>query len=83
MDIRLQGPVDGLTVAEELYVCEKTPVVFLTAYSDETTLARAAGTGAYGYLVKPVAPGSLSSTLRMAREKHDELTDRRALDGQR
>jgi DNA-binding NarL/FixJ family response regulator len=82
MDIRLRGPVDGLAVGEELYVCEDTPVVFLTAYSDESTLARAAASGAYGYLVKPVPPGSLATTLRMAREKHRELMDRRALDGQ-
>jgi AmiR/NasT family two-component response regulator len=80
MDVRLQGPLDGVTVGEELYVCENTPVVFLTAYSDEGTLARAAGTSAYAYLVKPIAPGSLCSTLRMARRKHDELMSQRALD---
>lgn len=78
MDIRIQGEVDGVTTAEELYVCENTPVVFLTAYSDDGTRARVAGTGAYGYLVKPIAPGSLTSTLRIAKEKHDELTRRRA-----
>jgi DNA-binding response OmpR family regulator len=73
MDIRLDGPLDGVTLAEEIFVCEDTPVVFLSAYSSDEIRARARHSGAYGYLVKPVTTGSLVSTIDMALQKHVEL----------
>jgi CheY-like chemotaxis protein len=77
MDIKLEGEVDGVALAEEIFVCEDTPVVFLTAYSDHEILARAARTGAYGFLTKPVTTAALASTLQLAVEKHLALKARR------
>jgi AmiR/NasT family two-component response regulator len=77
MDVRIEGEVDGLSAAEELYVCENIPVVFLSAYSDEESLARAVSTGAYGYLLKPLAGTLVSSTLRIAVRKHEEIVSLR------
>jgi AmiR/NasT family two-component response regulator len=77
MDIKIRGEADGITLAEELFVCEDTPVVFLTAYSEQELLARAAHSGAYGYLTKPVAIATVASTLELAIEKHADLRARR------
>lgn len=77
MDVRLRGPTDGVTLAEEIFVCEDTPVVFLSAFSDRDIVARAAGSGAYGYLTKPVTMPALLSTLEMAIQKHADLRRRR------
>lgn len=73
MDIHLPGPFDGISLAEELYVCRDVPVVFLTAFSDEATRTRAASTGAYGFLLKPVALAALESSVELAIAKHAEL----------
>ncbi len=73
MDVRIEGEPDGITTAEELYVCENTAVVFFSAYSDEESLARATASGAYGYLLKPLAGPVVSAALRIAVRKHEEL----------
>ena len=41
MDIRLEGEMDGIEAAEKIRALFNIPVVYLTAYSDETTLQRA------------------------------------------
>ena len=41
MDIRLQGAMDGIMVANSLREELDFPVVFLTAHADEATLERA------------------------------------------
>ncbi|GEM_PF-1209224 len=73
MDVRLDSNVDGATVAEEIYVCHKVPVVFLTAANDDETMRRASLSGAYGYLVKPISRDVLRAAILMALAKHDEL----------
>lgn len=73
MDVGLPGDVDGVTLAEEIIVCEDTPVVFLSAHSDTSVVQRAARCGAYGYLAKPVSYPALSASLDMAIEKHGDL----------
>lgn len=77
MDVRLRGPVDGVTLAEEIFVCEDTPIVFLSAFSDRDIVSRAAQSGAYGYLTKPVTIAALVSTIEMAICKHEDLRRRR------
>src|SRR5689334_1543492 len=44
MDIRIKGPMDGIDVAEHVYSRLDIPVIYLTAYADDTTLDRAKGT---------------------------------------
>ncbi len=77
MDVNLRGAIDGVTLAEEIFVCEDTPVVFLTAFSDTTIVDRASRCGAYGYLTKPVSHAALTATLDLAIEKHRDLCARR------
>ena len=53
MDVRLDGPMDGVEAARRIRQICNAPIVFLTAYSDAATLDRAKLVEPYGYLVKP------------------------------
>lgn len=66
MDINLEGKIDGTEAAEAIQAEMHTPIIFLTAYTESSTLARAEKSAPYGYLVKPVETRALQATLRMA-----------------
>jgi PAS domain S-box-containing protein len=66
MDIRLKGDVDGIEAAVRIHDSFKTPIVFLTAYSDDQTLDRARAARPYGYVLKPFEEKSLKSAVAMA-----------------
>lgn len=70
MDIRIQGPKDGIEVAETIYARWDTPVIYLTAYADDLTVDRAKGTLASGYLLKPFEERGLKSTIDLALYRH-------------
>ena len=70
MDIRLQGELDGVEAAEEIRSRLGIPVVYLTAYADEETLARARITKPFGYIIKPFEIRELHTTIQMALHKH-------------
>jgi PAS domain S-box-containing protein len=70
MDIRLKGQMDGIIAAEQIRGWYDVPIVFLTAYSDDTTLQRAKLTEAFGYLLKPLEERELHITIEMALYKH-------------
>ena len=70
MDIRLAGEMDGITVADVVRTEYQIPVVFLTAHSDDETLARAKLSEPYGYLIKPFDVRELRSVIEIALFKH-------------
>jgi len=70
MDIVLEGDMDGVAAAEKIRDRFDTPVVYLTAYSDDTTLQRAKITEPYGYILKPFQERELYTTIEMALYKH-------------
>jgi PAS domain S-box-containing protein len=70
MDIRIEGPRDGIAAAEEIRARHHVPVVFLTAHADRVTLERAKAAHPYGFLTKPAAPASLHAALEMAVHRH-------------
>jgi CheY-like chemotaxis protein len=54
MDIQLAGKIDGIDAAEEIISQSKnTSIVFVTAYSDEETVARAKKLNPVDYILKP------------------------------
>src|SRR5690349_22927715 len=53
MDIHIEGDLDGIETVRRIPPERAIPVIYLTAYSEESTLQRAAATKASGYLVKP------------------------------
>lgn len=66
MDIVLKGDVDGITAAEKLWEDLNIPVIYLTAYADDTTFQRAKLTKPFGYLLKPFEERELQTTIEMA-----------------
>lgn len=82
MDIHIQGDMDGIEVAAKLRETHAVPVIYLTAYSEDSTLERARKTQPYGYLLKPFSERELHATIQMAFERHrleNELNDSRRL----
>ncbi|MGB3225533.1 MAG: response regulator [Desulforhopalus sp.] len=78
MDIRLPGPTDGILAAKEINKQFQIPVVFLTAYSEESTLERAKLAQPFGYILKPFNDRELKSTIEIALYRHKtERTIRR------
>ncbi len=71
MDIVLQGEMDGIGAAEQIYSRFDIPVVYLTAYSDEKTLIRAKITDPFGYIIKPFKERDLQVAIEIALFKHD------------
>ena len=70
MDIVLQGPADGVQVAQEIRTRVDLPVVYLTAYTDQETVRRAKQTQPFGFLIKPFDERELQFTIEMALFKH-------------
>ena len=70
MDIRLQGEMDGIDAALEIHKYFRIPVIFVTAYSEETTLERAKLAEPFGYILKPFDDRELKSAIEIALYKH-------------
>lgn len=70
MDVHLDGPMDGVEAARQIRAAQSVPIVFVTAYSDDDTLQRAADTAAVGYVVKPFDERELYATLEVALQTH-------------
>jgi two-component system, response regulator PdtaR len=66
MDINLKGDIDGITVAEQIAGTCPAPVIYITAYSNEGTRARAMKTNPVAFLVKPFREQELYSSIEMA-----------------
>ncbi len=75
MDIMIKGPLTGIDVSEIIKKEYNIPVIFLTAYADENTLAKAKITQPYGYILKPFKEIDLHSTIEMAIYKHKKDTE--------
>ncbi len=69
MDIRLGDSGDGIEAAQRIADRNDAAVVFLTAHSDEQTLARALATSPYGYIVKPFRARELKVAVELALSK--------------
>lgn len=81
MDIKLAGAMNGIETADQLRGRYEIPVIYLTAYSDDELLRKAAGTAPYGYILKPFNERELRANIEMALGKHrveQELRQREA-----
>ncbi len=77
MDIILQGNINGTEAAEKINSLE-IPVIFLTAYSDDKTLANAKKSSPYGYIVKPYDSTILEVSIESALKKY--ASDQKEMD---
>ena len=71
MDIQLEGDTDGIAAAERIHTDLGIPIVYLTAYADDTTLSRAKVAQPFAYLLKPYEERDLYVTIEIALNKHD------------
>jgi PAS domain S-box-containing protein len=79
MDISIAGSMDGIQAAKILRKWFFTPVIFISAFSDERTIARAAKEMALGYLTKPFRSRELAATIELALSRtHVETKERSA-----
>lgn len=71
MDIMLSGDIDGIEAAGQIRHKWGIPIIYMTAYADKNTLARAKQTEPYGYLVKPFKPQDIWTTIEIAIKRHE------------
>lgn len=72
MDIMLKGDMSGIEAAEEIRNALHIPVIYLTAYADESTLSKAKVTEPYGYIIKPFKEIDLRTSIEMALYKYSK-----------
>jgi len=74
MDIVLKGEMDGIEAAAQIREKFNIPVIYLTAYADDTIVHRAKVTEPLGYIVKPFNERELKSAIEIALYKHEMET---------
>lgn len=65
-DINLNSEKDGIEIITEFCKIKKTPVVYLTAYSDSYIIERAEKTMPFAYILKPYNNNQLKATINLA-----------------
>lgn len=70
MDIVLKGEMDGIEAATEIRKRFQSPIIYVTAYTDDGTLRRAMITEPFGYIVKPFLEREVKANIEMALYKH-------------
>ncbi len=68
LDLMLPG-TDGIELMKDILDVADVPVIFLSAYGREELVARAFGTGAADYVVKPFSPTELAARIRASLRK--------------
>jgi two-component system, cell cycle sensor histidine kinase and response regulator CckA len=66
MDIKIKGDLDGVETARLVHERYRTPVVLLTAFADDETIARAKITQPFGYIIKPFEERELKTAIEIA-----------------
>jgi len=66
MDIKIRGSMDGVDTSLLVHERYGIPVVLLTAYADDETIARAKITQPFGYIIKPFDERELKTAIEIA-----------------
>jgi signal transduction histidine kinase len=81
MDIMLKGDINGIEAAENITALYNVPIIFLTAFSDESTLRKTKKIQPFGYILKPFEETQLITTVEIALSRHTtEVFMRQALE---
>ena len=70
LDLMLPG-TDGIELMQQIREIADVPVIFLSAYGQEETIARAFENGADDYVVKPFSPMELVARIRAALRRRE------------
>jgi signal transduction histidine kinase len=71
MDIMLKGEMDGIEAAELMQRRFDIPLIFLTAYANDTVLERAKIIQPCGYILKPFRENELHTNIEIALYRHE------------
>ena len=71
LDLVLPGK-DGIALMEEVPELSDLPVIFISGYGRDETVAAALEAGAADYIVKPFSPTELVARVRAALRRHEE-----------
>ena len=71
LDLLLPGS-DGIELLEQVPELSDMPVIFISAYGRDETIARALEAGAADYIVKPFSPTELVARVRAALRRHEQ-----------
>jgi len=63
MDIGLKGKIDGIEAARRIRERFQIPVVFLTGFADDVTVAKAQEINPSGFIIKPINEEELRNIL--------------------
>lgn len=77
MDIMLKGKLNGIETAHLIRESIDVPIIYLTAYADESTLSKAKITEPYGYIIKPFQEIDLHTSIEMALYKHNKEVEKK------
>jgi len=72
LDVKMPE-LDGIEAARRILAERPVPIVLVTAYGEETLVARAIDAGVFGYLTKPFRENDLLPAIRTALARHTEL----------
>ncbi|HET6245330.1 MAG: response regulator [Bacteroidetes bacterium] len=75
MDIMLKGEMSGIDAALKIKEKFSIPIIYLTAYADESTLNKAKITEPYAYILKPFKEIDLHTSIEMALFKHKKQVE--------
>ena len=73
LDLLLPG-TDGIAMMDNIPALADLPIIFLSAYGRDETIARALENGAADYIVKPFSPTELVARIRATLRKHNKST---------
>jgi DNA-binding response OmpR family regulator len=66
MDVYIKGNIDGIATAVQINILNKTPIIYISAFSDENTLERAINTNPVAFLIKPFSEKELKIAIKIA-----------------
>jgi len=66
MDINIDGPCDGITLAQKINLQKNIPIIYITAFDDSSTIEEATQTNIYGFIVKPFVHKDIETVLNVA-----------------
>ena len=69
MDINLGKNENGIDIVNKIKENKNIPVLFLTAFSDDETMAQAFATNPLGYIVKPFKEQDLKIHIQLSKQK--------------
>jgi DNA-binding LytR/AlgR family response regulator len=72
MDIMLKGEMTGIDVAQIIKEKLGIPIIYITAYADETTISKSKYTEPYGYIIKPFKEIDVQTAIEIALYKHSQ-----------